>query len=126
MTAQTAFNLNWADLIDTNPERAAKQFLLNEDRVPGLVRDWNRMGDSGLSEEELLVLDRPLDIGHHSVAIDRLLVHAMHIGLSFSLREGLAIEADACGLVGETADYRIGLDTFMRTKGREQAKFIHR
>jgi enoyl-CoA hydratase/3-hydroxyacyl-CoA dehydrogenase len=67
-----------------------------------------------------------LDIGHHSRAIDAILVEAIYNGAAMPLAEGLELESRCFGKCIETEDMWIGLDNFMKRGAGSQAEFVHR
>lgn len=67
-----------------------------------------------------------LDIGHHSKAIDNLVVKAILDGAKMPLTEGLLREAYLFGQCWTTEDNRIGLKTFIEKGARAKAEFVHR
>ena len=66
-----------------------------------------------------------LDIGDHSLAIDRIVVDVINEGLTRSLEEGLAIEATGFGHCKGTVDMDIGMKNFMQNGPRVPAMFLH-
>ena len=66
-----------------------------------------------------------VDIGHRSLMIDEILVDVMTRGLSVSLDEGLAIEADGFGRCYDTVDMDIGMKNFIQNGPRVPAAFLH-
>jgi enoyl-CoA hydratase / 3-hydroxyacyl-CoA dehydrogenase len=66
-----------------------------------------------------------IDIGHHSLAIDAILVDVFRRGLAKPLAEGLAIEADGFAACKETVDMNIGLTNFIQNGPRTPAAFLH-
>ena len=66
-----------------------------------------------------------VDLGHHSRAIDAILVSALREGLSSSLVDGLRIEADCFGRCKQTVDFDIGMKNFIQNGPRVPAQFLH-
>jgi enoyl-CoA hydratase/carnithine racemase len=66
-----------------------------------------------------------LDIGHHSLAIDAILVDIIRHGLQKPLAEGLEIEAEGFARCKQTVDYDIGMTNFMQNGPRVPAEFMH-
>jgi len=66
-----------------------------------------------------------VDLGHHSLAIDRALVAVVRRGLSRPLREGLDAEADGFAACQETVDYDIGMTNFIVNGPRVPASFLN-
>lgn len=67
-----------------------------------------------------------IDIGHHSRAIDKLVVEAILEGGSMTLENGLKKEAHLFGQCWATEDTRIGLQNFIEKGARSKAPFVHR
>lgn len=67
----------------------------------------------------------PVDLGHHSRAIDAILVSVLRDGLVLPLGEGLAIEARGFGRCKETIDLDIGMKNFVQNGPRVPAAFLH-
>lgn len=67
----------------------------------------------------------PVDLGHHSRAIDAILVDVIRRGLASPLGEGLAIEASGFGRCKETVDLDIGMKNFIQNGPRVPAAFLH-
>ncbi len=68
----------------------------------------------------------PVDIGHHSKAIDALAVKAILEGAKMSLEDGLVLEAKLFGQCWTTEDNKIGLQTFVTKGAKAKAEFVHR
>ncbi len=66
-----------------------------------------------------------LDIGHHSLAIDAVLVDIIRDGLSKPLADGLKVEAEGFARCKETVDYSIGMTNFIMNGPRVPAVFMH-
>jgi len=66
-----------------------------------------------------------VDIGHHSIAIDEVLVEVCRVGLAKSLTDGLVEEAKAFGFCKTLVDYDIGMTNFIVNGPRVQAAFLH-
>ncbi|MFH1842319.1 MAG: 3-hydroxyacyl-CoA dehydrogenase/enoyl-CoA hydratase family protein [bacterium] len=66
-----------------------------------------------------------LDIGHHSLVIDAILVEVIRDGLSRPLAEGLQVEAAGFARCKETVDYDIGMKNFIQNGPRVPAAFMH-
>jgi enoyl-CoA hydratase / 3-hydroxyacyl-CoA dehydrogenase len=67
----------------------------------------------------------PVDLGHHSRAIDGILVDVVRRGLALPLGEGLAVEAKGFGRCKETVDLDIGMKNFIQNGPRVPAAFLH-
>lgn len=66
-----------------------------------------------------------LDIGHRSLAVDRILTDTVFAGLRQDLEAGLETEAVAFGRCKETVDYDIGMTNFIQNGPRVPAVFMH-
>lgn len=101
--------------------------------IVGAARDLIRRHLAGevelspVSPEPLEVpKDLPrLDIGHHSLVIDAILVEAVREGVSRLLSEGLEVEAAAFGRCRQTVDYDIGMTNFIQNGPRVPAAFMN-
>ncbi len=65
------------------------------------------------------------DIGHHSLAIDAIVVDVLRSGLRRPLAEGLDIEAKGFGRCKKTVDIHIGITNFQQNGPRVPAAFLH-
>lgn len=66
-----------------------------------------------------------VDIGHRSLAIDRILTDTLFAGLKTDLDSGLEIEAVAFARCKRTVDYDIGMSNFIQNGPRIPAVFMH-
>ena len=66
-----------------------------------------------------------IDVGHHSLKIDEILVGVIRKGLAKPLAEGLNIEAEGFAACKETVDMNIGLTNFIQNGPRTPAAFLH-
>ncbi len=66
-----------------------------------------------------------IDIGHHSLVADAVLVGVVHDGLMKPLAEGLAIEAAGFARLRRTVDYDIGMKNFVQNGPRVPAVFLN-
>jgi enoyl-CoA hydratase / 3-hydroxyacyl-CoA dehydrogenase len=66
-----------------------------------------------------------VNVGHHSLAIDAILVDVLRDGLQKPLSEGLQIEAEGFGRCKRTVDYDIGMTNFIQNGPRVPATFMH-
>jgi enoyl-CoA hydratase/3-hydroxyacyl-CoA dehydrogenase len=66
-----------------------------------------------------------LDLGHHSLAIDAILVDMIREGLAKPLPAGLRIEAEGFARCKGTLDYDIGMANFIQNGPRVPAVFMH-
>ncbi|MCA9717666.1 MAG: 3-hydroxyacyl-CoA dehydrogenase/enoyl-CoA hydratase family protein [Myxococcales bacterium] len=64
-------------------------------------------------------------LGHHSRAIDGILVDVVRRGLTRPLAEGLALEAEGFGRCTRTVDMDIGMKNFTQNGPRVPAVFLH-
>ena len=67
-----------------------------------------------------------VDIGHHSGAIDGILVEVIKQGLALPLEEGLRLEAEAFARCRDTEDFAIGMKNFIENGPRVKAEFVNR
>ena len=87
-------------------------------------------GDAPLSGVDPAPMDLPdelptVDLGHHSLTIDAILVDVVRTGLALPLEEGLAVEAAGFGRCKQTKDYNIGMSNFIQNGPRVPAAFLH-
>lgn len=66
-----------------------------------------------------------VDLGHHSLAIDEIVVDVMREGLRLPLPEGLRVEARGFGRCKATVDMDIGMKNFIQNGPRVPAAFLH-
>ncbi len=66
-----------------------------------------------------------VDLGHRSLAIDRILTDTLFEGLKTDLDSGLEIEAVAFARCKRTVDYDIGMGNFIQNGPRIPAVFMH-
>ena len=66
-----------------------------------------------------------LNIGHHSLTIDAILMQVCRDGLTKSLADGLKVEAEGFALCQQTVDYDIGMTNFIVNGPRVPAEFLH-
>jgi enoyl-CoA hydratase / 3-hydroxyacyl-CoA dehydrogenase len=66
-----------------------------------------------------------VDLGHHSLAIDRILVGVLRHGLARPLAEGLKVEAEGFGECKRAVDYDIGMKNFIQNGPRVPAQFLN-
>ncbi len=98
---------------------AAKELL--RQRLAGSVRL------APVDPKPLVVPDAlpKVDLGHHSIAIDAILVDVVRKGLARPLPEGLAVEAEGFGRCLKTVDMDIGMKNFIQNGPRVSATFLH-
>ncbi len=68
----------------------------------------------------------PVELGHLSKAVDRVLCEAVLEGAKLPLAEGLKLEARKFGEVCALEDMRIGVANFIENGPRSKASFVHR
>jgi len=66
-----------------------------------------------------------VDLGHHSLAIDAILVDVVRRGLARPLGEGLRVEAAGFASCKRTVDMDIGMKNFIQNGPRVPAVFLH-
>ncbi len=66
-----------------------------------------------------------VDIGHRSLAIDKILVDVIVRGLAVDLSDGLEIEADGFARCKATVDLDIGMTNFIQNGPRVPAEFLN-
>ena len=66
-----------------------------------------------------------VDLGHHSLAVDAILVAVVREGLTRPLPEGLKVEAAGFVRCKHTVDYDIGMKNFIQNGPRVPAAFLH-
>jgi len=64
-------------------------------------------------------------IGHHSLAIDRVLVDVLRDGLGQPLGKGLEAEAEGFARCQQMVDYGVGMTNFIQNGPRVPAEFMH-
>ncbi len=67
----------------------------------------------------------PVDLAHHSLAIDAILVDVVRRGVARPLEEGLRIEAAGFATCRRTVDMDIGMKNFKQNGPRVPAVFLH-
>jgi len=118
--AKEACALGWAEGEPAaDPVAAAKAVL--KSHLSGKV-EIKRLNTGPLQVPETLA---PVDIGHRSLAIDRILTDTLFAGLASDLDDGLEIEAQAFARCKETVDYDIGMSNFIQNGPRVPAVFMH-
>jgi enoyl-CoA hydratase/3-hydroxyacyl-CoA dehydrogenase len=66
-----------------------------------------------------------VDLGHHSIAVDTILVDVVRNGLAKTLPDGLHVEASGFARCKEVIDYNIGMTNFIVNGPRVPAAFMH-
>ncbi len=87
-------------------------------------------GDAKLGPVDPKPLEVPaklpaIDLGHHSLTIDEILVDVIRRGWVKPLAEGLKVEAEGFGRCKATVDMDIGMKNFMQNGPRVPASFLH-
>lgn len=121
MNPQEALATGWAQFMDTDDPVARAKGILQEhlkDNIPA-VRPVNS------NSVEVPDQTPVVDIGHHSLAIDAILVDVVREGLAMPLVLGLKLEADGFGRCLGTADTKIGLHNFMANGPKVPAVFVN-
>ncbi len=118
--AKEACELGWAsgDPVE-DPLQGAKDLIARH--LSGTVE----LGPVDSSPMDLPGELPTVDIGHHSLAIDAILVDVLREGLQLPLAEGLKIEADGFGRCKGCVDYDIGMTNFIQNGPRVPATFLH-
>ena len=118
--AEEACAIGWAcgDPVD-DPVQAAKDLI--REHAAGKVKL------APVDQAPVTVPDPipDIDLGHRSLVVDALLVHAVKEGLRLPLDEGLLVEARAFADSKETVDADIGIKNFTQNGPRVPAAFIH-
>lgn len=118
--AQEAVEMGWAKCKVDDPLAHAKDLLRKHFEIADPdIRPINP-APMAVPDETPRV-----DIGHHSRAIDAVLVGVAREGLAKPLSEGLSVEAAGFGACLLTRDARIGLQNFMTNGPRVPAVFIN-
>jgi enoyl-CoA hydratase / 3-hydroxyacyl-CoA dehydrogenase len=68
----------------------------------------------------------PIELGHLSRVIDRLICRAIVEGCRMSLADGLRFESEMFGACCATEDMRLGVANFIANGPRSKARFVHR
>ncbi|MBI4427189.1 MAG: enoyl-CoA hydratase/isomerase family protein [Candidatus Magasanikbacteria bacterium] len=121
INAGVAKEIGWArDLGSGDPMDSAKRFIAAHLKDPDPEIHATNPNPMGVSDGTPIV-----DIGHHSQAIDAILVDVVRRGLALPLAEGLKLEADGFGHCFGTQDMRIGLTNFMANGPKVPAVFMN-
>jgi enoyl-CoA hydratase/carnithine racemase len=118
--AKEACEIGWATGAPTADVRSAARDLIHAHLEGKTI--LRPVDPAPLSVPEALPL---VDLGHHSLAIDRILVGVLRRGLSRPLAEGLKIEAEGFGECKRTVDYDIGMKNFIQNGPRVPAQFLY-
>jgi enoyl-CoA hydratase/carnithine racemase len=118
--AKEACAWGWAHGQPESDPVAAARALLKE-HIAGKVKL------APVNPEPLPVPDKvpKLDIGHHSLTIDAILMQVCRDGLTRSLSDGLKVEAEGFARCQQTIDYNIGMTNFIINGPRVPAAFLH-
>ena len=118
--AAQACDWGWAvDEPAADPVAAAKSLL---QAVVAGEREIARLDPAPLTLPDVLPT---VDIGHRSLAIDRILTDVVFAGLARGLDEGLEAEAEAFARCRGTVDYGIGMINFIQNGPRVPAVFMN-
>ncbi len=120
MNAKEAFASGWASMAPTTNFMDEAKSMIRA-FLSGKVKIGPVDAAPMTVPESLL----PVDLGHHSRAIDAILVSVLREGLVLPLREGLAIEARGFGRCKDTIDLDIGMKNFVQNGPRVPAAFLH-
>lgn len=120
MNAKEAFASGWATT-EPGADFMDKAKTLIRSHLEGSVK----IGPVNDAPMQLPEAFPPVDLGHHSRAIDAILVSVLRQGLALPLKEGLAIEARGFGRCKETVDLDIGMKNFVQNGPRVPAAFLH-
>jgi enoyl-CoA hydratase / 3-hydroxyacyl-CoA dehydrogenase len=118
--AEEACKMGWATGQPVeDPVQAAKDLI--RDHVAGKAKL------ATVNPAPIIVPDPipDVDLGHHSLLIDAILVGAVKKGLQLPLDEGLKVEAKAVADSMETIDADIGIKNFTMNGPRTPAAFMH-
>jgi len=120
MNAKDAFATGWATTEPSVDFMGAAKALIRK-HLAGEVK----LGPVDSAPMKLPEIFPQVDLGHHSRAIDAILVSVLREGLALPLNEGLAIEARGFGRCKETVDLDIGMKNFVQNGPRVPAAFLH-
>jgi enoyl-CoA hydratase/3-hydroxyacyl-CoA dehydrogenase len=120
INAKEAFASGWASMAPTANFMGEAKAMIREHLNGGTK--IGRIDPAPMNVPESLPI---VDIGHHSHAIDAILVSVLRRGLALPLSEGLAIEAQGFGRCKETVDLDIGMKNFVQNGPRVPAAFLH-
>lgn len=118
--AEEACKIGWATgKPAADPVQAAKDLI--KDHIAGKVKL------ATVNPAPIPVPDPipDVELGHHSLLIDAILVKAVKNGLKLPLEEGLKVEAKAFADSKETIDADIGIKNFTANGPRTPAAFMH-
>jgi enoyl-CoA hydratase/carnithine racemase len=120
MNATEACAAGWAEGEPAKDVVAAARELIRAHRA-GRLR-------IGAVDPAPVAVPEPLpvvDLGHHSLATDAILVDVIRRGLQKPLADGLSVEAEGFGRCRSTVDMDIGMKTFMQNGPRVPAAFLN-
>ena len=118
--AKDAFAWGWANIAPAKDFLGEAKALVRK-HIAGEIT-LAPVGDAAVKIPEKLP---PVELGHHSRAIDAILVDVVRRGLVLPLKEGLVIEAQGFGRCKETIDLDIGMKNFIQNGPRVPAAFLH-
>lgn len=118
--AKEAFELGWATVAPVADPLAAAKALIRQ----------HLAGERWLAPVDPAPLSLPehlpaVDLGHHSRAIDAILLDVLRRGLVLPLADGLELEARGFGKCKRTVDLDIGMKNFIQNGPRVPAAFLH-
>ncbi len=120
ITAKDAHAFGWATTAPTADFLGAAKALIRQ-HLAGEIK-LAPVDSAPVSVPESLPA---VDLGHHSRAIDAIVVSVIRRGLALPLSEGLKIEAQGFGRCKETIDLDIGMKNFVQNGPRVPATFLH-
>ena len=118
--AKEAFSFGWATIEPQADPIAAARALLRAE-----IAGEKKLGPVNPAPVALPAKLPPVELGHHSRAIDAILLDVVRRGLALPLAEGLAIEAQGFGRCKSTVDLDIGMKNFIQNGPRVPAAFLH-
>ena len=118
--AAEARKLGWAEAGPAEDIVAAAKDLVSQ-HLSGKIRLAPVCPDPIAVPEDL----PKVDLGHHSLAVDAILLSVVREGLTKPLPEGLKVEAAGFVRCRKTVDYDIGMKNFIQNGPRVPAAFLH-
>ena len=118
--AAEACKLGWADTGPAEDIVAAAKDLISR-HLAGNIRLAPVVPDPMAVPGDLPTVD----LGHHSLAVDAILISVVREGLTRPLPEGLKVEAAGFVRCKQTVDYDIGMKNFIQNGPRVPAVFLN-
>jgi enoyl-CoA hydratase/carnithine racemase len=118
--AEEACNLGWA-----SGEPAVDPVATGKDVVRAHLDGSAPITPLNTGPLEMPAILPIVDIGHRSLAIDRILTDTLFAGLVTDLDSGLEIEAQSFARCKGTVDYDLGMTNFIQNGPRVPAVFMH-